>query len=368
MTAAPASAKRGRCWEVGGFSRPPRRLVPRALLVLLAPGILALSPAAGLAAEDPAGEPSPLRLEGQAFSEEIVIEVLDLPREEGEAALRRAFAAVERAAALTDPSGSVPGGAGRINAAAGEGPHPVAPDLLPLLARTLSFCRWSEGAHGPLGGRLYRLWGLRRPAPSLPAEAALQEAVESAACDRLTLDPAAGTAELRAGSRLDLHGYALGYAVDQGTAALRDAGAGNGRVRVGPVERAFGPGLAGRGWIVEPPHLPGLTSPLEPILLKDRALAVAGLGRRLRAGGETYLPFVDQRRGRPAEGVVGVLAVAELATDAQGLAASLFVTGSRRGQMLLGSLRPAPAVLWALGSGEGTPLLTSYHWSLTRSP
>ena len=34
----------------------------------------------------------------------------------------------------------------------------LAPDLFALLARASSFCSWSDGASGPHGGAVYRLW------------------------------------------------------------------------------------------------------------------------------------------------------------------------------------------------------------------
>jgi hypothetical protein len=53
----------------------------------------------------------------------------------------------------------------------------------------------------------------------------------------------------------------------------------------------------------------------------------------------------------------------ERALDAEGLAVALLITGPREGQMRLGSLQPRPSVQWALGTGEGDPLLIEYHWS-----
>ena len=149
---------------------------------------------------------------------------------------------------------------------------------------------------------------------------------------------------------------------------LADAGAGNAFVRIGGVQRGMGPGPHGDGWPVEMPRVPGLDSPLEPVRLLDEALAVADhRDGPLTAGGETYPPYLDLRKGRPMDGVMAVLAASELAVEAQGLAAVMFVTGSRDGQLRLGSLDPRPSVLWLLGSGEGRPLLVEYRWSELRS-
>jgi thiamine biosynthesis lipoprotein len=188
--------------------------------------------------------------------------------------------------------------------------------------------------------------------------AALAAAAASAGCDRLHLDRQRGAAELAAGSALDLAGFAPGFAVDRGIEVLRRHGAANAWLRLGGIQRGIGAGPGGRGWVVAPLASIERSPPLEDLLLLDRALAVASHAEARR--------FLDLRTGKPAEGVLAVLAVTELAVDAQGLATTLFATGSRRGQLRLGGLSPRPSVLWVLGSGEGMPLLVDYRWSELR--
>lgn len=322
--------------------------------------ILALTTA--LAAAQPAAL-SLAEKDLSAFGQPVAIKVLGLAPEAAARALSEAELALARTEALFDPEGKSAGSVGRLNAAAGGGPQPVDPAVLDALARTLGFCSWSDGSSSPLAGELYRLWGLRTPAAALPIPADLAAAAESAACDRLRLDPAKGTAELAAGSRVDLWSYSLGLAVDAAVEALKGAGAENGFVAVGTVVRAFGEGADGRGWLAEPPAVAGLDRPLPSIWLVDRALAAASReDAAIGAGGETYPPYLDMRSGKPAAGCLAVLAATELATEAQGLAAAMFATGSRAGQLRLGRLQPRPAVLWVLGSGEGHPLVVEYHW------
>ena len=323
-----------------------------ALLVLVAPA----------AGPDLVETPRLVETKISAFSRPGTIKVLAASKEAGDAALARAAAAVAAAEALLDATGAGEGGIGRLNTAAGGGPQPADPQVLSLLERALAFCTWSDGIGGPLGGRLYGLWGLREPISSLPVALEIDEAVESAACDRLVVDAKLGTADLSAGSRIDLWGFAVGFAVDRAVAALQEAGAESGFVTIGTVARTFGPGTAGRGWVLVPPGFPG-ADPLPELWLKDRALAAASRDDgELGAGGERFAPYLDQRKGRPAEGVVAVLASSELAVDAQGLASILFTTGSRAGQLRLGNLTPRPSVLWLLGTGDGHPLLIEYHW------
>jgi thiamine biosynthesis lipoprotein len=269
---------------------------------------------------------------------------------------------------LTDPQAD-PAGAGAglaaLNAAAGQGPQKIDPRLFAALERALGFCLWSERAHGPLGRDLYRRWGLRSPIEKPPLEdpESLQRAVDAAACSRLRLDAANVTATLAAGAGLDLWGFSEGLAVDRAIEILRRHGAGNAFVQLGSIYRGIGGGLDGKGWRVVLPKLPGMTVPPGRVLLLDRALAVALAAERpLRAAGNTYSPYVNQRTGRPAEGIVATLAVTGLAADAQGLAVTLTITGPAEGELRIGSIRPNPSILWFQGTGTGEPLQVEHRW------
>jgi thiamine biosynthesis lipoprotein len=323
------------------------------LLLSLAAALLASARPA------PAAEPATVRLESSAFGFTAIVEVRGLPAAEGERAAEAAFAALAAAEADLGPGG----GLARLTARAGE-PVALPPPLLGLLSKAVDFCVWSEGRIGLLGGALYDLWGLHRPVRGLPPAARLEEAAASAACDRLQVDAARGEATLTPGSRPETWGFALGWAVDRAGAALADSGATNARVELGGVLLGIGPGPGGRGWEVAGLRFPGQNEPLATIFLHDRALAVVTPeDRPFVIAGDRYAPYLDLRTGRPGGGVVAVLAASPLALDAQAVAVAMFVAGPRRGQYMVGPLRPPPAVLWLLGSGQGEPLFESSRWS-----
>ena len=301
-----------------------------------------------LLAQQPAG----WRANSQVLGEVAQVEVRDLDAAAAETALRAAIA--ELAAAEADAAALTV----RLNSVAGGDPAPVAESALAMLRRALEFCRWSEGAHGPLGGVLYELWQ-----GSLPSPAALRAARETTGCDRLRLDEEARTAQLAAGSRIDLRGFAAGWAVDRAIDVLREYGAANGRVRLGRVHRGLGPGPSGAGWVIDLELPSEWIEPLAPARLTDRALAVASSEPALVIGGDRYASHFNLRAGRPVNGVAATIAVSELAVDAQALAITMFVLGQREGMMRLGSLRPEPSVAWLLGSGAGPPLLSTHRWS-----
>jgi len=304
------------------------------------------------------GRPDTADLAFRAFDLAGEAAVVGLPRSAAEAALAEAVAEALAIESLADPGGTMPGGLGRLNAAAGSAAVPVDARLAELLARALSFCTWSRGVNGPAGGPLYQLWGGRARGTPEPDPAALTAAASLCGCERLRVDAKKGTAELAAGSAADLAGFAPGFAVDRAIEVLRRRGATSARVRLGGVERGIGPGPDGHGWPAQLSATGGLEPPLAAVSLRDQALAVAA-----RTDPQ---PHLDLSTGRAAQGVLAVLAASELAVDAQGLAGTLFATGSRRGQLRLGGLSPRPSVLWLVGSGEGSPLLVDYRWSALR--
>ncbi|HVS01810.1 MAG TPA: FAD:protein FMN transferase [Thermoanaerobaculia bacterium] len=329
-----------------------RHSLPLALVALVGPAgtLLAASPA--LAA--------PPVLEGRAGGAAVRLEVAGVADAEAAAALADALAAAQEASRLVD---SQDGEVARLNRLAGAGRHTTDPQLLALLARADSFCRWSENHYGPLGGWLHELWGVRQPVAARPTPAALQRAVAHASCERLRLDVEEGWVELAPEARLDLWGFGSGFAADRAVAVLQERGIGNATVVVGTVQRAIGPGPGGRGWPLRLPQPAALAALTGGRHLVDRAMAIATAAPGLAIAGERVAPFIDHKSGSPATGVVVAAAVSELAADAQGLATSLFVTRNTLGSQLLGQLRPRPAALWLLGDGSGTPVVTDFRWS-----
>jgi thiamine biosynthesis lipoprotein ApbE len=328
---------------------PIRRALPAALAAL---AVLAPAPRAAAAAV--------VRATAEVAGENAVVEIVEttaLPRERADEAARRAIQAMAQAEAdalaLAESATASPG-------------RPLSPGApaFELLVRADSFCRWSEGAIGALGGRVFRLWGFGAAAPGRPEPGQLAEAVASARCDALALDRAAGTFAVAPGSVLDLTPFELGWAVDRAASSLAAAGAASYHVRLGPIERGVGGGPDGKGWRVEFPALPGGGEPIEGFWLRDRSAAVLAAGDRpIRVGGDSLPRWLDLRRGLPTEGVAAVAAVTELAVDAEGVAWAMSALGPRYGEMSTGQLRPEPSVLWAMGSGEGPPLIIVARWS-----
>lgn len=308
--------------------------------------------------------PEPVRLSAEVGGDRAVVEVRDLTPETATLAAREALGTismVERELSLRNPDGAV----SRLNAAAGRGFQALEGNIGRMLQSVLGFCLWSRGSNGPLGGVLYELW---ETADLPPAGGSLESAIQGAACPNLTLQPETLSASLAAGSKLDLRHFTTGYVVDRAIQDLRERGVSNAFVEYRSVMRGIGPGPSGKGWKVSLPLLPGMTETLDPVWLRDRALAVVSTHRnRFRFGDTSYAAFLDQRSGKAAEGTAGVLVVSELAIDAQALGTTMVILGNREGQLRLGGVVPSPSVLWLLGDGSGEPLLATYKWSEMRT-
>ncbi len=363
-----------------GPGAPPT--LPTAVLVAAWAILTALTSVAPACAADA----TPVRVEAEAFGRSAVVEVIGPDEDAARTAARdaadrmvtldRTLAdAVDRlnGAGATGTADET-GGAGGADGAA-EREVVVDRDVADLLTRTLSFCEWSGGADGPLGGALAEHWravGANPTPPPVP-----KAATESAACNELAVDPEAKGPEVRvrigAASRADLSGFAAGFAVDRAIDLLRKQGFGNARVRLGRIVRAIGdgpgPGNQGNqgnqpGWPTLLPTFEGYDRPLEEITLHDQSLAVVW-----RADWPADHPlFVDQRNGEPPSTAWATVVVTELAVDAQALGVSALVLGSREGRFRISGLKPVPSVLWLQGAGRGRPLIMELNWTVLRNP
>jgi thiamine biosynthesis lipoprotein len=302
----------------------------------------------------------PVRMSASIGGERVAVEVRDLARQEAERVVRQAFeviAAHLQSLSRQDPESAL----SRLNADAGKGPVPIDSDLLLLLQKSIEYCFWSRRAQGPLGGPLYEAW---EKAATPPAGTVLKTGSQAAGCSNLQLLPETSQASLSAGSSLDLRHYANGGAVDRVANQFVQAGVTNAWIAIGNVMQAIGPGPSGKGWEYTLPLFAGMTKMLEPVWLRDMALATVSAQRqRFRFGEVSYAAYLDQRTGQPSRGVRGVLVATPNAFDAQVVASAMMILGNREGQLRLGVVDPAPSVLWLLGEEAGEPLITAYKWS-----
>lgn len=324
----------------------------------------------GLAGPAAAEEPVPnavdaLRPQAVKLAMDLVgttaeIEVRDLAREPARLAIEEALREMHHVALFADPDGAVTGGLGQLNRAAGKGEVELDRRAFDLLIRGLQFCLWSGGVYSPTGGEVYRLW--RAQASPYPAD--LQAAVATAGCRRVQIAGGEagkpGRALLAEGSRIDPAGLVEGVALDRAADTLQKSGVRNALLSFGHLHRAIGPGVEGRGWLVDVPGVASGGPATDQVWLLDQSLSVTRFDDAFRP--------IDMRNGQPARGKLQVAAVTALAADAQGLTTTLFLFDQTKGQQHLGALQPRPSVHWLVGQNSTSAVESTYRWTSLSRP
>jgi thiamine biosynthesis lipoprotein len=160
----------------------------------------------------------------------------------------------------------------------------------------------------PAIGNLIRLWGFHADLPQsgLPDAAAIAALVKAAPSMR---DVHVESGEAWSGNpavRLDLGGYAKGYALDEAARILRQQGIRNALINIGGNVLAMGT-HGERPWKVgiQHPRKPGTLATLE--LRDGEAIGTSGdYQRYFDIGGKRYCHLIDPRTGRPAAGMQSV--------------------------------------------------------------
>ncbi|MFZ5502494.1 MAG: FAD:protein FMN transferase [Pseudomonadota bacterium] len=218
-----------------------------------------------------------------------------------------------------------------LNAAFARGETvPVSAELSAMLRDAAQLSAQSGGLFNPAIGGLIQLWGFQAD----EFKAALPDAEEIAALvkknpqmgdialSRNPSDPPdqggadhSSPDKVRLGGvafsdnkavRLDLGGYAKGYALDRAAAILRQRGINNALINIGGNILALGR-HGGRDWRVgiQHPRKPGA---LATLALRDgEAIGTSGdYQRYFELGGKRYCHLIDPRNGYPVQGVQAV--------------------------------------------------------------
>jgi len=232
----------------------------------------------------------------------------------------------------------------RVNRGAADAPIAVSREMYDIVARSIEYSRMSDGAFDityASAGHLYdyRL-GIR------PTEDHLARARAAIGWRNLVLDPDARTIRFaRPGMRIDLGGFAKGYAVDEGAAIVRSRGICNAIVTAGGDSRIVGD-RRGRPWAIgiRDPRRAGQMVAVLP--LQDVALSTSGdYERYFEDDGVRYHHVIDPATGRSPLGVRSVTVIAPDGLTSEALAKSVFVMGVDRGMRLVESLEGVDAVV-----------------------
>jgi len=184
----------------------------------------------------------------------------------------------------------------------------ITPELAGMLADATRLSEQSGGLFNPAIGHLIQLWGFQRDefAPVRPAPAQIGQWV-SANPRMVDIVIENGQAFSRNPAvKLDLGGYAKGWALDLAADYLRQQGVKGALVNIGGNIIAIGK-HGERPWRVGIQH-PRQPGPLATLELPDGwAIGTSGDYQRFfELDGQRYCHIIDPRSGRPAQGVQAV--------------------------------------------------------------
>lgn len=193
-----------------------------------------------------------------------------------------------------------------LNAAFAKGESKaVSPELAAMLRDAAQLSQQSQGLFNPAIGGLVQLWGFHADEfkAALPDE---QQIAQWVAANPQMGDVVLDQGKVRSNNkavRLDLGGYAKGYALDRAAEILRKQGIRNALVNIGGNVLALGQ-HGKRPWRVgiQHPRKPGALATLE--LRDGEAIGTSGdYQRYFMLGGTRYCHLIDPRTGHPAQGV-----------------------------------------------------------------
>ena len=235
------------------------------------------------------------------------------------------------------------------------------PGLMPILQDAARLSALSEGLFNPAIGNLVRLWGFhsdtfepRQPDPqAISRLVKAQPGMADLHIDGLMLSGA------NPAVRLDLGGYAKGYALDLAAAYMKSQGVNNALINIGGNILALGK-KGGQAWKVGIQH-PRRAGALAMLELHDgEAIGTSGDYQRFfESGGKRYCHLIDPRTGWPANQAQAVTVIvhgAHAGTLSDVASKPLFIGGPSEWRRLAGKMGIREALFIAAdGRIETTP-------------
>lgn len=243
-----------------------------------------------------------------------------------------------------------------LNEAAGQGPQPVDPELLRLIARSLEVSRLTGGAFDVTFASVGKLWDFKRRPPLIPDQATIDAALAHVGWQKVAIDPERGTIALPAGTRIGLGGIAQGYGADRAMAVIMRHGIRHALVNVSGDVKALGR-KQGQPWRIAVKHPRDRERVLAVLPISNTCLITSGdYERFFFHEGKRYHHILDPRTGYPATGAMSATVLGPEATVVDALATALCVLPPAEGLALIERLPRTEALIVGL---DGEVHLTS---------
>ncbi len=235
----------------------------------------------------------------------------------------------------------------RINAAAGEQPVAVAPEVRDVLHIARQVSEWTDGAFDVTFGALTDVWKFDHDQDNtVPDAAAIAQRLTLIDYRAVEIDDGAGTVFLeRKGMRIHLGGIGKGYAVDRAVRIFRDRGLHDFMIQAGG-DMYVGGQRDGRPWRLGIADPRGAHQPFATVELTDSTFSTSGdYERFFMKDGVRYHHILDLRTGQPARASRSVTMVTDRAVIADALAKGVFILGPKAGMAMVERLPQIDAVI-----------------------
>ncbi|MBE7417133.1 MAG: FAD:protein FMN transferase [Ideonella sp.] len=221
---------------------------------------------------------------------------------------------------------------------------PVSAELFALIERSLHFSRLSDGAFDITFAAVGSLYDYR--AGVAPDAATLERARRAIGWRHLVLDPAQHSVRFaREGMRIDLGGFAKGYAVDTSIAILKRLGIAHAVVAAGGDSHVLGD-RRGRPWSIAVRDPRDAQRIVAVLPLRDTSISTSGdYERFFERDGVRHHHLIDPKTGVSPSAVHSVTILANDGLTSEGISKCVFVMDLPRGMRLVESLPGVDAVV-----------------------
>ena len=233
-----------------------------------------------------------------------------------------------------------------INKASGVSAVNVPADIYPLFERAMFFAEKTDGAFNPVIGGIVKLWNIGFENARKPEDRDIRDALSRTGYKDVQLT---GTAVFlkKAGMKLDLGAIAKGFAADELTRIVRQAGIAHAVIDIGGTISAVGKRPDGKRWnigIRDPRVQQG--QPVISALIENCSISTSGSYERyFEQDGVRYHHIIDPATGYPVRNnMIAVSVFSDSATDADALSTACFVLGYEKAVKLLAELPDTEAL------------------------
>ncbi|MFO1408434.1 MAG: FAD:protein FMN transferase [Steroidobacteraceae bacterium] len=232
----------------------------------------------------------------------------------------------------------------QVNAHAHEHPVVVDPDIIDVVSKSFEYSKLSDGLFDVTYASVGHLYDYR--AGRRPSEAEIEAALSAVDYRQVEVDRERCTIRFhRPGMRIDLGGFAKGWAVDRGAEILRSLGIGHAMVTAGGDTRLVGDRL-GKPWVVgiRDPRRDGAVVTRLPLV--DEAVSTSGdYERYFEHEGVRHHHILVPGTGHSPSSVRSVTIIGASATHTDGLTKPVFILGVERGMEYLARVGDVDAVI-----------------------